>query len=50
MEDDKYRKKHSAAQKMQILKLQQATLETRAMPEHLQLKLKVIKRTFRKKN
>lgn len=42
MPDDEYRTKYSAAQKMQLLKSQQAKLEIRAMPTHSQLKLKVI--------
>nr|CDQ06410.1 Bm7979, isoform a [Brugia malayi] len=42
MPDDEYRTKYSAAQKMQLLKSQQAKLEVRAMPAHSQLKLKVI--------
>ncbi|CAG9533767.1 unnamed protein product [Cercopithifilaria johnstoni] len=40
MPDDEYRTKYSAAQKMQLLKSQQAKLEIRAMPAHSQLKLK----------
>lgn len=41
MPDDEYRTKYSAAQKMQLLKSQQAKLEIRAMPAHSKLKLKV---------
>uniref|UniRef100_A0AAF5PU65 Uncharacterized protein n=1 Tax=Wuchereria bancrofti TaxID=6293 RepID=A0AAF5PU65_WUCBA len=41
MPDDEYRTKYSAAQKMQLLKSQQAKLEIRAMPAHSQLKLKL---------
>ncbi|VBB34378.1 unnamed protein product [Acanthocheilonema viteae] len=41
MPDGEYRTKYSAAQKMQLLKSQQAKLEIRAMPAHSQLKLKV---------
>ncbi|VDP17900.1 unnamed protein product [Onchocerca flexuosa] len=39
MPDNEYQTKYSAAQKMQLLKSQQAKLEIRAMPEHSQLKL-----------
>lgn len=46
MPDDEYRTTYSAAQKMQLLKSQQAKLEIRAMPAHSQLKLKVIMYNF----
>ncbi|KAM3717700.1 Ribosomal RNA small subunit methyltransferase [Dirofilaria immitis] len=49
MPDDEYRKKYSAAQKMQLLKSQQAKLEIRAMPAHSQLKLKEYDKKMKKK-
>ncbi|VDO42057.1 unnamed protein product [Brugia timori] len=49
MPDDEYRTKYSAAQKMQLLKSQQAKLEVRAMPAHSQLKLKAHDKKTKKK-
>uniref|UniRef100_A0A915PZ38 Uncharacterized protein n=1 Tax=Setaria digitata TaxID=48799 RepID=A0A915PZ38_9BILA len=49
MPDDEYRTKYSAAQKMQLLKSQQAKLEIRAMPVHSQLKLKAYDKKMKKK-
>ncbi|VDM14186.1 unnamed protein product [Wuchereria bancrofti] len=49
MPDDEYRTKYSAAQKMQLLKSQQAKLEIRAMPAHSQLKLKAHDKKTKKK-
>ncbi|VDM93384.1 unnamed protein product, partial [Litomosoides sigmodontis] len=49
MPDDEYRTKYSAAQKMQLLKSQQAKLEVRAMPAHSQLKLKAYDKKVKKK-
>ncbi|KAL3985240.1 hypothetical protein ACH3XW_37810 [Acanthocheilonema viteae] len=49
MPDGEYRTKYSAAQKMQLLKSQQAKLEIRAMPAHSQLKLKEHDKKTKKK-
>ncbi|OZC06727.1 hypothetical protein X798_06281 [Onchocerca flexuosa] len=49
MPDNEYQTKYSAAQKMQLLKSQQAKLEIRAMPEHSQLKLEAYDKRMKKK-